>query len=293
MRDGADLKLPQAPVIGIFTPYNEQLADEIRRLAPGTDLRQLGDLGDPKEIQAVICWKMPEEMLGRLSGLKLVQATGAGVDGILNDKTAMGSAPVCQTIDSAFAGGMAGYVSGAVFDHQREMAECRRAQRLGVWRTPQVVAHGQHRVGFAGVGALGSVCLNAVAALGFQPRAWSQSWKPESAPGCAQFVGDAELNALLEGCDTLVCLLPLTPRTSGFLCAKVFERLPRNAHVINVERGEHLVEQDLIDAIDRKHLKRATLDVFGEEPLPAGPAPILGSRRDRDHAAYRMPRHRC
>ncbi len=126
----------------------------------------------------------------------------------------------------------------------------------------------QHRVGIAGLGTLGMACAEALAVIGYQVRGWSRTEK--SAPGIATFHGADQLDDFLAGCDTLICLLPLTSATRGFLGADLFSRLPRGAHLINVGRGEHLVEADLLQALATGQLGCATLDAFIDEPLPQG-----------------------
>jgi len=127
---------------------------------------------------------------------------------------------------------------------------------------------GRHRVGIAGLGTLGLACAGALAAIGYAVRGWSRSAKADLPDGVIGFHGDAQLGEFLSGCDTLVCLLPLTPQTQGFLDAELFARLPRGAHLVNVGRGAHLVEADLLRALDRGELSAATLDAFTQEPLP-------------------------
>ena len=100
-------------------------------------------------------------------------------------------------------------------------------------------------------------------------RGWRRSGRTEAPAGVEVFTGDAQRDAFLAGCDTLINLLPLTEATRGVLSADLFARLPRGAHLINVGRGEHVVEADLLAALDSGQLVAATLDAFATEPLPA------------------------
>lgn len=261
--------IDRIPVIAVLTANHEEIATELRRIAPMADIRGPGKLGDPSEIEALVCWKPAEGLLGSLSSLRLIQATGAGVDAIVADPMLDPRIPIGRTIDDAIADGMAGYVSWAVLDHFRTMQTYRADQRVRRWAQVEPQAPSQHTVGFAGAGELGLACMRAIAALGFATRCWSRTRKIGLPDGARSFAGDDELGAFLGGCNALVCLLPLTPGTTGFLNRGLFAALPEGAHLINVGRGEHLVETDLLSALDVGHLARATLDVFSSEPLPA------------------------
>ncbi|KAF7962049.1 hypothetical protein AWV80_26090 [Cupriavidus sp. UYMU48A] len=114
---------------------------------------------------------------------------------------------------------------------------------------------------------MGQACIQAIGALGFKVSCWSRNAKGKFAPSTKAYAGEAELDEFLAGCNTLVCLLPLTAATAGFLSKRVFDALPQGAHVINAARGEHLVVGDLLEALDSDRLSRATLDVFDSEPL--------------------------
>ena len=105
--------------------------------------------------------------------------------------------------------------------------------------------------------------------MGFAVRGWSRTTK--AIEGVATFAGPEGLAAFLAGTAILVCLLPLTPATRGILDARpVRAACPRGRALINLGRGAHLVEQDLLDALDRGHLAHASLDCFADEPLPPG-----------------------
>ena len=83
------------------------------------------------------------------------------------------------------------------------------------------------------------------------------------------FSGAAGLDDFLAASRGLVCLLPLTPDTQGILNRANLSRLQAGGYLINVARGGHLVDDDLIALLDSGHLAGATLDVFRQEPLPS------------------------
>jgi glyoxylate/hydroxypyruvate reductase A len=146
------------------------------------------------------------------------------------------------------------------------------------WQPEPIVSPRSHVVGIAGFGWLGGACARSLATIGFNVRGWNRGASRTVPPGVALYQGDEQLDAFLAGCDTLVCLLPLTSQTTGFLSEAVFSKLPRGAHVVNVGRGDHLVEADLLAAIASGQLGAATLDTFTQEPLA------------RDHPFWKEPR---
>jgi glyoxylate/hydroxypyruvate reductase A len=125
-----------------------------------------------------------------------------------------------------------------------------------------------------GLGELGAAAARLLAAHGFQVLGWSRS--PKAIAGVVSYAGRSELHTFLHRTEILVCLLPLTADTEGILDAATFAELPRGAFLINVARGRHLIESDLVAALDSGHLGGATLDVFREEPLPAT-SPLWGN----------------
>lgn len=245
------------------------LLPAFRWRCPDIDLRLGSELGNLEEIDAAVCWYPPHGLLAQLPRLQLAQSVGAGVDHIMADPGLPPQLPVCRIVDPQMAAGMRAYVAWAVIQQQRGLGRCMENAAVRRWQDLPVAAPGGHRVGIAGLGTLGLACAAALRAIGYQVRGWSRSPRPEAAEGVSTFHGPGQLDAFLAGCDTLVCLLPLTPQTRGFLGAEVFARLPHGAHLINVGRGEHLVEADLLDALASGQLASATLDAFEQEPLPA------------------------
>lgn len=243
---------------------------------PDADLRTMADLGPLDAIDAAVCWCPPAGLMARMPRLSLIQSVGAGIDHLTAD-AALPDVPVCRIVDTDMASGMAAYVTWAVIHGQRHMGRYLASAAAGRWEEAPIQPPREHRVGIAGLGTLGLVCARALMALGYSVRGWSRS--PRELPkGLEGFHGQAQQAEFLSGCDTLVCLLPLTDETTGILNRDLFAQLPRGAHLINVGRGAHLVEADLIPALDAGHLGAATLDAFVQEPLPA------------EHAFWRDPR---
>ncbi len=240
---------------------------------PGVQLRLGSDLGALDDIEAAACWQPAPGVLATLPRLRLVQSLAAGIDHLSSDPTLPRGVPLCRIVDPEMASGMAAYVVWAVVHQQRHLGQLLRQAGQQLWKTQPVQPTGHHRVGIAGLGTLGVACARALQALGYSVRGWRRSAPAvgEALPdGVALFHGDDQRAGFLAGCDTLVNLLPLTEATRGLLDAALFAQLPRGAHLVNVGRGEHLVEADLLTALASGQLGAATLDTFAQEPLPAG-----------------------
>ncbi|MGF6527945.1 2-hydroxyacid dehydrogenase [Variovorax sp. PvP013] len=229
-------------------------------------------------IDAVVCWSPPPGLLARMPRLRLIQSVGAGTDHITRDPALPPGVPVHRIVDPDMAAGMNAYVAWAVVHGQRHMAGYLASQRRAAWEESPIVPPRMHRVGIAGLGVLGTSVARALAGIGYAVRGWSRSPKADLPEGVEAFHGDVARADFLAGCDTLVCLLPLTDVTRGVLDAALFAQLPRGARLVNVGRGAHLVEADLLAALDDGHIASAVLDAFVQEPLPP------------DHPFWRHPR---
>ncbi len=244
------------------------LRPALQKRCPGVDIRTIDRLGDPAEIEAALCWNPPAGAIARLPSLRLVQSIGAGVDHILRDPALPRTVPVCRVMDPAMAASISAYVAWAVIHQQRHFDRYLSHRVSRRWQEEPIVPPSRHRVGVAGLGWLGTACGMALAAAGYDVRGWRRGPGRAAPIGIAVFHGPGQLDEFLSACDTLVCLLPLTRETHGFLNQDRIARLPRGAHVVNVGRGAHVVEADLLAAIASGQVASATLDTFTDEPLP-------------------------
>jgi glyoxylate/hydroxypyruvate reductase A len=246
-----------------FRPDADAWLDALAPAGALVEIRRWPDAGDPGEIDYIVSWQHPPGFLGRFPAVQAIFWIGAGVDRLLLDPE-LPDVPVVRMLDESLSIGMAEFVAERVLHYHRMMPVYAEQQRQGVWRplTPPLAR--DRRVGVLGLGEIGGACATALAGLGFDVRGWSRS--PRSLPGVRTMTGP--LPAFLEGCGILVCVLPLTPETHGVLNRETFSQLD-GAYLINVGRGGHLVEADLIPALDAGRLAGATLDVFETEPLPA------------------------
>ncbi|HYE51733.1 MAG TPA: glyoxylate/hydroxypyruvate reductase A [Azospirillaceae bacterium] len=239
---------------------------ELTRQVPGLTVWRWPDMPDPAAVRYALVWKPPPGLLATLPNLEVVFSLGAGVDALLKDPT-LPRVPLVRMVEPGLTEGMTEYVCLHVLRWHRDAPLFERQQREKVWHQPvhQSLAR-ERRVGILGLGVLGSDAAAALTALRFDVAGWSRTRK--ELPGVTCFHGQDQLPDFLARTEILVCLLPLTPDTAGILNARLFAGLPRGAVVINAARGQHMVERDLLDALESGHIAGATLDVFQEEPLP-------------------------
>jgi glyoxylate/hydroxypyruvate reductase A len=214
-----------------------------------------------------VVWSPPQAMLRELAEVKAIFLTGAGADAILKFGQALSHAiPIIRLGDAGMGLQMAEYVTHAVLRYFRRFDEYEAQARAGEW-SPQPQYHREDfAVGVLGMGVLGTRVLQALREFGFPLRAWSRTEKFIDGVQC--YHGADGLDTFLRGARVTVCMLPLTPETTNILNRGNMSKLPRGAYLINVARGAHLAEPDLLTLVKSGHIAAATLDVFRNEPLP-------------------------
>lgn len=243
---------------------------------PGATLR-VWQPGDDAPADYAMVWRPPAALLAPRAGLKAIFNLGAGVDALLavereQPGTLPAGVPLVRLEDTGMGQQMIEYVAYGVLRYLRRFDEYAALQREHRWQPLDARPRAQFVVGVLGLGVLGAQVARALAGLGLTVRGFSRGAK--SLDGVTTFhgtprPGDAGFDAFSQGVKVLVNLLPSTPDTHGALNAGVFARLAPGAFVINVARGAHLVEQDLLDALASGRLEGALLDVLHTEPLPA------------------------
>lgn len=238
---------------------------ELAKHIPDLELRVWPDLGDPTEIEAALVWRPPAGLFERLPKLKLIASLGAGVDHVLADRSLPPGIPVVRLVDPYMTAAMSEYVQLQVLRLHRGDPFYLAQQHVRVWRPRRQPNAAERRVGVLGLGVLGGDAALKLKVLGFDVAGWSRTEKKLA--GIPTFHGAEGLEPLLARSEILVCLLPLTPATESILDARLFAALPRGAAIVNCARGRHLVEADLLAALDSGQISAAVLDVFRDEPL--------------------------
>ena len=222
---------------------------------------------DDAAVDIAIVANPPPGALRGLSNLRLIQSLWAGVDKLLADPTVPSGVPITRMVDPAMNAAMAETALWAVLSLHRGFYTYAAQQQARRWQPLAQQRADEIAVAVLGLGQMGRAVALRLADQGYRVSGWST--RPTALASIDTQVGDAALEPLLARTDIVVNLLPLTPATRGLLCARTFEALPRGASVVNLARGAHVVDEDLLAALDGGQLRHAVLDVFATEPLPA------------------------
>jgi glyoxylate/hydroxypyruvate reductase A len=219
------------------------------------------------DVEMALAWHPHPDAFSHYPNLKAVCTIGAGADNILACPSLPPDVHVVRVVDPAQGELMAGFIIWHVIWYQRRFATFMAQQKAKIWKRLDQRRPADVTVALMGYGQIGQRAAESLRHLGFPVLAWSRTPKQTPA-GVRSFHGADGLLAMAAEADVLVNLLPLTPETRGILDRTVFQRLRPGGYLVQVGRGEHLVEADLLAALASSHLSGASLDVFAVEPLP-------------------------
>ena len=239
---------------------------ELQKLSPKLDFRVWPNIGTQNEIKTALVWKAPSGALTNLRNLTLIQSLGAGIDHILLDPKRPRDVPIARLVDKELTRQMVEYAVLAVLNRHRRMDELRESASQQKWQVLPPTTLEKSRIGILGLGEIGLSIAQTIKTLGFSVQGWSQN--PKQIDGIKCYHGPAGLQPLLSTASILICALPLTQATRGILNRNTMSSMPQDAYLVNLARGEHLIEKDLLELVDNGHLAGAFLDVFEKEPLP-------------------------
>lgn len=257
-------------IISVYTPsssLSREWAQRLSELLPGMTVTSHDEVTDPEAVRYVVVWTPPAGMIAGYPNLRAVVSLGAGIDHVLADPELPEHLPIIRTVGTDLTQRMKEFVALQVLLHHRRLPDFMAQQRAHSWSKLVTPPAPKRVVGVMGLGNIGAASAQGLAGLGFDVRGWARS--PRSLEGVTCHAGEAGLGAFLDGCEILVCLLPLTGSTRGILDAGLFAKLAPGAVVVNLARGAHLHVDDLLAALDSGRLSGASLDVFDVEPLPA------------------------
>ena len=240
--------------------------DAIHRVDSNIEIDIWPAIEDKDRVQFAVCWNHPQHLLDSFTNLKAVSSLGAGADHLISDESLPESIDICRVVSPSLVQQMKEYILAAILNIQRNFVHYIRQNDQRKWQPHNHPSPKELQVGIMGLGELGKPTAKQLAELGYQVSGWSRSAK--EIENINTFAGEDELVQFLESTHILICLLPLTNETKGILNLNIFKQMDDHGWIINAARGEHLVDEDLIYALDSNILQGAWLDVFSEEPLP-------------------------
>jgi len=238
----------------------------LQTVDPTVEIHTWPDEPDKEAVTFILCWNQPENVWKDYPNLQCICSMGAGVDHLMRDPYLPANVPVVRIIDPALAQAMFEYIITASLYFHRQLDKFAKQQKQAQWHRTRPLYAADTKLGILGLGKLGAYSANRLADFGFDVSGWSRSEK--TIDNVMTYAGNEQLDEFLAAVDILICLLPLTTKTTGILNQDLFSRMKKGSYLINVARGGHLVEDDLLQALAEQQLGGAFLDVFNEEPLP-------------------------
>ncbi|SEC24264.1 glyoxylate/hydroxypyruvate reductase A [Tenacibaculum sp. MAR_2009_124] len=237
---------------------NKKLTDDTVEIYP--------NIKNPDDVKFIVCWKPEEGVISKFKNVKVIQSVGASVEHITNTQKIDSNTVVTRIIDHNLSMDMFEFLLSSILFNMKNLDYYSQQKQLQNWSPRNYKAIKEVTVCILGLGEIGSFVSEKLSNVGFSVKGWSNSVK--NIAGVQSYQGEKGLYHSIEDVDYLINLLPLTKQTENILSKRFMSSLKKGAFLINVGRGEHLVEQDLIQLLDSKHLSGALLDVFREEPLP-------------------------
>ena len=216
--------------------------------------------------QFVLAFRPPENVFENYPNLKVIASMAAGINHITNNQIIPENVQITKVNDAMHHSDMADFVLLLALSHLRQLPIYFQQQKQKTWQIHDYQRPQETTVGIMGFGAIGKAVGQLLLKNNFKVSGWSRSEKHSDQ--IETFHGEDQKTDFLKTADILVCTLPLTPQTEDILNTEVFNNLPKGAYVINVGRGNQLIEADLLTALDNEQLSGAALDVFRKEPLP-------------------------
>ncbi|MFM8769439.1 MAG: 2-hydroxyacid dehydrogenase [Rubrivivax sp.] len=265
----------------IDPPEAQGWLEALQAACPGHDWLSLPEPGlaglQPVQADVAVVANPPPGVLSQVQGLRLIQSLWAGVDRLLADRTVPEGPPLARMVDPMMTAAMVQSALWAVTALHRGFFHYAQQQRAALWHQSPQRRASEVRVLVLGLGTMGAAVAAALAAQGYGVTAWRRQPADggdgagavgQTPPGVSVLCGSSGLAVGLEGADVVMNLLPLTPHTRGMVNASFLSQLKAGAALVNFGRGAHVVEADLLQALDAGRLSHAVLDVFATEPLP-------------------------
>ena len=242
----------------------EEWENQLKELLPNELIEVYPAISNYEKVEFVSTWKPAPDVFIKFPNLKCIQSVGAGVDQLLGIELPTDVA-VTRIVDQNLAQDMFEHVLTCIMNSMKNFSQYHNDQLEKIWNPKNYLSIKDTTVTILGLGQIGQLVASKLIQLGFKVKGWSNSFK--SIDGVESFVGEEQLQGALTGTNFVVNILPLTSKTERILDHQLFQHL-NQAVLINVGRGKHLNEEDLLLAIEKRQIKEAYLDVFDVEPLP-------------------------
>jgi len=243
-------------------PWEEALRAKLSE----TVIEVYPNVKNKEAVEFVICWKPKKNIFDEYPNIKIVQSVGASIEHITNTQTLKEDCIITRIVDKKLSTDMWEFLITIVLTELKNSRTYLRQKEEKAWKQHDYKAIENTNISILGMGSIGGYVAEKFAQIGFNVKGWSTSRKQIS--NVKSYIGENEFDTFLENSDFLINLLPLTSKTKGILNRNTFQKLPKESFLINVGRGEHLIEEDLINALNASLLSGALLDVFVKEPLP-------------------------
>jgi glyoxylate/hydroxypyruvate reductase A len=241
--------------------------DSLKEIDKSLDIRLLDDMKDMSEIDFIISWGFEKGFFNQFKNLKVICSVGAGIDHILKDDSIDQAIKIVKIVDEKLTHSMWEYCLSGVTNYVMRFDIYANQQEQNLWKPYFPKSFSNTTIGVVGIGSIGAYVAQNFAKLGFNVKGYSNSKK--ELKGVKTYSKTDGLDLFLEDVDIVVGILPLTPDTKEFYNKDFFHTMKERSVFINVGRGAQIQEDDLLDSLDKKHLRGVMLDVFKKEPLPS------------------------
>ncbi len=244
------------------SPWEKALKEKL----PNTTIEVYPNVKNKEAVTFVICWKPTKNVFKQFPNIKIIQSVGASIDHITNSQVINKETTITRIVDQNLSNDMWEFLITIVLSELKNIKTYFLQKSEKTWQQQPYKSITETTVSILGLGKIGAYVAEKFAQTGFNVKGWSTS--PKQIPKVKSYSGENEFDKFLHASDFLINLLPLTAKTEEILNKNTLKKLPRNAFIINVGRGEHLVDDDLIMLLEASMLSGAFLDVFRKEPLP-------------------------
>jgi glyoxylate/hydroxypyruvate reductase len=221
---------------------------------------------EAKYATSALLWKAPLERLRELHKIKGLISLGQGVDHILNKTSLPHNIPVVRIVDPYMAKSMSHWVLLSVLNFFRDTFNYYNKEKSKIYEAGKHIDFLSVKIGLYGIGAIGKVVAEDLHTMGFNVNGWSRTQKQIDGINC--YSGKEGFSFINKTSDIHICILPLTETTHSIFDNNVFADMKKGSCFINAGRGEHVVEEDLLQNCKSNHISTAVLDVYRNEPLP-------------------------